>query len=362
MPGRFAKLLLGLAAVLLWQCTGKSGGDLPAEAGGADKATMQDATDASGEAQRPADTQSAEAAVRSLVEAFGKELRRVSLLAPPEQVESGLRAAYAPYVTPALLDRWVADPASAPGRTTSSPWPDRIEIDGLEPAGSNYRVTGRVVLMTSVELSAGHGAAGYEPVRLTVEPHGSGWRIADWESAPAATDGGALYRDPDGRFTLRYPAGDFTALGPGREAEAHAGSYIPPCDDGFLACIAWRGEAFRGTNFGSAGVGVFTPDAATAAQCQATRSGAVPGEARRETVGGREFTTYTTGEAAMSHAARDDVWLTWDGRTCWQLVARIGSTRLEVYEPGSVGPFTDADPERLRATLREIVESFAPTP
>lgn len=182
------------------------------------------------------------------------------------------------------------------------------------------------------------------------------------EAAAQAEPGRAVYRDPDGRFTLRYPAGDFTALGPGREAEAHAGSYIPPCDDGFLACIAWRGTAFEGTNFGSAGVAVFAPDAATAAACKAIRSGAVPGEARRETIGGREFTTYTTGEGAMSHAAEDDVRLTWDGSTCWRLVARIGSTRLEVYEPGRVAPFTDADRARLRAALRAIAGSFAPPP
>ena len=363
MPGRPAKLLLALAAMALSQCTGQSGDGLPAGADRTDTATTPDAAGGSRDPRQPPDTgstPSAEAAVRALVVAFGHELRRVSLLAPPAQVEPDLRAAYAPYVTPGLLERWLADPAAAPGRTTSSPWPARIGIDGLEPAGNGYRVSGRVVLMTSVELSAGHGAAGYEPVTLTVEPQGNGWRIADWSKGAAPADGGALYRDPDGRFTLRFPAGEFTALGPDREADAHATSVIPPCDDGFLACIAWRGAAFEGTNFDSAGVAVFAPDAASAVQCRATRSGAVPGEARQETVGGLEFTTYTTGEGAMSHASHDDVWLTWDGARCWQLVARIGSTRLEVYEPGRVEAFSDADREQLRAVLRDILGSFAP--
>src|SRR3989338_9866599 len=72
------------------------------------------------------------AAVRSAVEEFGLKLKSVSLLAPPETLRSEIRANYADLVAPELLENWLREPSRAPGRETSSPWPERLEMKRSE--------------------------------------------------------------------------------------------------------------------------------------------------------------------------------------------------------------------------------------
>jgi len=152
------------------------------------------ANDAPADTTRPAATaQGCDApGVRTVVERFGERLQRVSPLAPDGVARGELRAAYAELVTPDLLAAWSADPASAPGRATSSPWPARIEVDSVAAtAGGTCRVDGAVVYVTSVEAADG-GAAAREPVAVEVVRAEDGWRIGAYgvasASDPAAAD------------------------------------------------------------------------------------------------------------------------------------------------------------------------------
>ena len=87
-----------------------------------------------------------------VVEQFGSRLKHVPLLAPPAEVSGHLRDQYGPYVTTLLLGGWLSDPASAPGRETSSPWPDRIEVRQAEPLGATaFDVSGEIVYVTTLE-------------------------------------------------------------------------------------------------------------------------------------------------------------------------------------------------------------------
>ena len=99
--------------------------------------------------------------VRTLVGAFGNQLNTVSLLSP--EVADEIRKAYGPYAAPELLDAWVMDPLAAPGRLTSSPWPDHIEVTSVFMTMSGtYEVAGVIKMVTS------SGDAGDVPVALTV--------------------------------------------------------------------------------------------------------------------------------------------------------------------------------------------------
>jgi hypothetical protein len=111
----------------------------------------------------------AEAQARAVVEGFGASLQQVSLLAP--DAADQIRTQYAPYVAPDLLERWAADPQAAPGRLTSSPWPDHIEIAALIPQGDGYLVDAVVVEITSA------GESGRYAVILTVEQVDGAWLI-----------------------------------------------------------------------------------------------------------------------------------------------------------------------------------------
>lgn len=134
--------------------------------------------------------QEAEAAVRETVTGFGSQLQKVSLLAPT--VAADVEKAYAPYVDPALLAKWKSDPSTTPGRETSSPWPDHINIDYVHKVdASTYEVKGYVALMTSNEVAHG-GVALKVPVVMTLKKEDGSWKIASYaeqgafESAPAA--------------------------------------------------------------------------------------------------------------------------------------------------------------------------------
>jgi len=87
-----------------------------------------------------------EEAVNSLVEDFGKRLQLVSLLAPEDVLEESMQENYGEFVAPSLLKEWLKDPVNAPGRLTSSPWPDRIEILGTEKISEGaYEVKGEII-------------------------------------------------------------------------------------------------------------------------------------------------------------------------------------------------------------------------
>lgn len=159
--GKLLGLVPGVIAILLVSCTGEA---------------------ASGN-----DNEAAE--VRQIAERFGTRLKTVSVLAPDTMVADQIREAYGTLVTPELLRSWVENPSAAPGRTVSSPWPERIEVrDVREVQPGIYSVDGDVVYVTSVEMAEG-GAAAREPVVLRVERgQGHGWRIADVESSTAAAE------------------------------------------------------------------------------------------------------------------------------------------------------------------------------
>jgi len=120
-------------------------------------------------------------AVRAVVMDFGERLQRVSTAAPDSLVRRAVRAAYATVVTAALLEKWITDPASAPGRDVSSPWPDRIEVRQVRSADRACAVSGDVVYVTSAETGTA-AAAAREHVTLRVVQEDGAWRIAAYDA------------------------------------------------------------------------------------------------------------------------------------------------------------------------------------
>lgn len=119
--------------------------------------------------------------VRTTVAQFGNHLNSVSVLSP--SAAEDIQKAYAPFVSPELLAAWVANPMTAPGRISSSPWPDHIEVDTVTMSeDGTYEVLGRVMLKTST------GDAGIIPVSLTVENRESGYVITRYEENPKAEE------------------------------------------------------------------------------------------------------------------------------------------------------------------------------
>ncbi len=147
------------------------------------------------------------AAVTSLVENFGKQLQKVSLLAPEDRVEENMQENYGDCVSPELLQKWGTDPQNAPGRLTLSPWPDRIEIQTIEKlTEQSYEVKGDVIEITSIETVKG-GVAAKRPITLTVYKTGKRWLIDNVTLGAYEEANTVVYRNTQYGFSFSLPQG-----------------------------------------------------------------------------------------------------------------------------------------------------------
>lgn len=128
----------------------------------------------------PNESAAEESTVRNLVTSFGKKMKDVSLLSPAaaEEIEEN----YKDFAIPELIQKWQQDPEDAPGRLTSSPWPENIEIESAtKVTKSEYIVMANVIEVTSAEESSG-GEFSRTPVVITVKNIDGKWLISDFST------------------------------------------------------------------------------------------------------------------------------------------------------------------------------------
>lgn len=132
-------------------------------------------------------------AAAKVVVTLGERMKQVALSAPDSLLRQQIEAQYGSLVTPALLEEWVAGAADVPGRSVSSPWPERIVVDSVVSTGTGEcSAYGTVVYVTSVEVAHG-GAAAEVPVRAVLT-HDGEWRVSAFDSHDA--DGPAEFLAP----------------------------------------------------------------------------------------------------------------------------------------------------------------------
>ncbi len=152
--------------------------------GSADTSAVSDTPDATAGS---ATAQQCPSEVRDKVVQLGAQMRRVSLLAPDSIVAREMTEAYGSLVTPDLLVSWKKNPPDAPGRQVSNPWPARVEIKSVESHGSDCRVIGDVVYVSTSDTLA---SVDRRPVTITLRDQ-AGWRVSEYErrapDSPAAS-------------------------------------------------------------------------------------------------------------------------------------------------------------------------------
>jgi len=143
-------------------------------------------------------------AVASLVEGFGSKLQMVSLLAPSDTVKKSMDENYSSYVTPQLLEKFKSDPLNAPGRLTSSPWPDRIEIASADKVSDGvYKVEGKIIEITSTEKKG--EAAATRPITIEVKKTDGKWLISSVTLGEYVRTNSVIYVNSQYGFTFTLP-------------------------------------------------------------------------------------------------------------------------------------------------------------
>lgn len=118
-----------------------------------------------------------DAAIRAQVIAFGQALKNVSLTASATAVSSSLAQNYAAYLTPELLAAWQNDPSQSLGRSTSSPWPDSIDVVAVSELGAGvYQVDANVIEVA--QDTGGKMPVAVYPITLELVEQNGQWLIA----------------------------------------------------------------------------------------------------------------------------------------------------------------------------------------
>lgn len=129
--------------------------------------------------------------LEALVEEFGRKHALVSLLSDKAVVTKAISGHYSYYASPKIIAEWQKDPENAPGRLTSSPWPDRIEVDSvIKNEDGSYAVEGRLIEVTS-DTKDKDGIFAEYPVTITLEDFSGRWLITKYEKKmiePAETE------------------------------------------------------------------------------------------------------------------------------------------------------------------------------
>ncbi|MFH1233009.1 MAG: hypothetical protein V1651_04075, partial [Patescibacteria group bacterium] len=144
--------------------------------------------------------------VKGVVLEFGEKMKNVSLQSPKEVVEKDLKENYSGLVTDELLAKWRNDFSQAPGRITSSPWPQGIELEEVKKMDENrYKIIGKVIEVTSEEETQGGLASEYN-VEMIVEKRDGEWLIAEYKNLDfLETVDWQTYKSDNANFSFEYP-------------------------------------------------------------------------------------------------------------------------------------------------------------
>lgn len=140
-----------------------------------------------------------------VVKDFGSKLKNVPLLASKDVLRKSMEENYGSLVSSSLIEKWINDPLNAPGRLTSSPWPDRIEISSNKKISKDtYEIIGEIIEVTSVEKISG-GIAAKRPIILIVKKINNSWMIYDVTLSGYRETSSIIYENKQYGFNFTLP-------------------------------------------------------------------------------------------------------------------------------------------------------------
>lgn len=165
-----------------------------------------------------------------------------------------------------------------------------------------------------------------------------------------------------GEISMSYPAGYGLAVS---KDQVPVRSYIPPCDQGFDYCFYYNGDAYKGTNFESAGLRVKRRADLTAERlCLNTPPEGFSSTTMPSATASNDLYSASSfrnvGDAAAGHYAEGSLYRLFmrKSSSCYEFETRIGATQFANYPPGAIKEFTDAMRQAVRDSLQAILASL----
>lgn len=161
-----------------------------------------------------------------------------------------------------------------------------------------------------------------------------------------------------GAVKIFFPGSEFTVAS--TSSQVAVVSYIPPCDFNFNYCLYYTGQAYKGTNFESAGIRVQQrPDLSSETNCLLTE----PTGYSNLMPQALYFNNYSTsvfdslGDAGAGHYSNGSLYRLFYNNQCYEFQTRIGQTQFANYPPGAIEKFTTEDQSTLQGDLQQIINS-----
>ncbi len=137
-------------------------------------------------------------------------------------------------------------------------------------------------------------------------------------------------------------------------------SVIPPCDENFNDCLFYKGIAYDGTNFQSAGVRIYErKDLDAKDLCLVTRPDGYKDIMSNEARGDGYWISYFGGinDAAAGSSSTGEVLRLFTGSNCYEFQTRIAQSQYANYEPGTIKEFTGEQSIEIQNKMADIVKS-----
>lgn len=285
--------------------------------------------------------------VRTVVEAFGKSLKQVSLTAEPQVASETIINTYAPYLTSTLLNSWALEPDLALGKVASSPWPERIEITQItKSSDSEYHVMGNIIQVTSDTLNQEHGAS-QDPLDIIVQKVNNEWLINEAKLLDTVQTTQATY-EGDG-ISLKYPTTLSTESGTGMGGGNLDTSLIK-----FM--VPAEIVASEGTNFNEAYLLVSSSNKpATLKTCLNYSDVGTASKPFATSINNIEFSRLDTTDAAAGNRYSTQLYRAIDNNTCYELALVIHTGNIQNYDP----PVKEFDANQAIQILMPIISSVS---
>lgn len=270
------------------------------------------------------------------VNKFGEQFKKVSLTAPEEVVINSIKSNYSSFVDSRLMDLWTQNPERAPGRLTSSPWPERVKITDIKEVKDGlYNISGDIILMTSMEkTSKKEDNAGSEPFNLFLD--GETKDIVAFNNKKVEIDSLDL--------SLLYSKLFSTE----KSLPKRAGfwSEFSEVSGENNLTLYLSGDYFEGTNFSEAYITIGS----------SSKSGAVErcSEGDQVSVNGYDFAHKSREEGAAGNFYQVDSYEKVLGNSCLAIESVIHTTNIHNYPEGAV---EEIDLEMVNYLLDSVIRS-----